>query len=88
MREKMSESSSGTRGCELRNLQWLVPAGRPCGFSQYFARVRDRGAFRSSRADRGAQVLPPAGATVPPWLPAKSAREGRFAPSPAKRRTL
>jgi hypothetical protein len=32
------------------------------------------GAFRSRRADRGAQVLPPAGATVPPWLPAKSAR--------------
>jgi hypothetical protein len=31
------------------------------------------GAFRSSRTDRGAQVLPPAGATVPPWLPAKSA---------------
>jgi len=31
-------------------------------------------AFRSSRTDRGAQVLPPAGATVPPWLPAKSAR--------------
>jgi hypothetical protein len=25
-------------------------------------------------SDRGAQVLPPAGATVPPWLPAKSAR--------------
>jgi hypothetical protein len=39
--------------------------------------VSDRGtagAFRSRRADRGAQVLPPAGATVPPWLPAKSAR--------------
>jgi hypothetical protein len=38
--------------------------------------VSDRGttgAFRSSRTDRGAQVLPPAGATVPPWLPAKSA---------------
>jgi hypothetical protein len=35
---------------------------------------RDRGGLRSSRADRGAQVLPPAGATVPPWLPAKSAR--------------
>src|SRR6266567_4643574 len=32
------------------------------------------GAFRSSRTDRGAQVLPPAGATVPPWLLAKSAR--------------
>src|SRR5262249_12806162 len=30
--------------------------------------------FRSSRTDRGAQVLPPARATVPPWLPAKSAR--------------
>ena len=28
----------------------------------------------SSRTDRGAQVLPPAGASVPPWLPAKSAR--------------
>src|SRR5262249_43437172 len=39
--------------------------------------VSDRGtarAFRSSRADSGAQVLPPARATVPPWLPAKSAR--------------
>src|SRR6516164_457030 len=32
------------------------------------------GAFRSSHRGRGAQVLPPAGATVPPWLPAKSAR--------------
>jgi hypothetical protein len=32
------------------------------------------GAFRSSRADGGPQVLPPACATVPPWLPAKSAR--------------
>jgi hypothetical protein len=32
------------------------------------------GAFRSSRTDRGAQVLPLGGATVPPWLPAKSAR--------------
>src|SRR5262249_46345987 len=32
------------------------------------------GAFRSRRTDRGAQVLPPAGATVPPWLPAKSVR--------------
>src|SRR5215471_20125751 len=31
---------SGTRGCELRNLQWLVPIGRPCGFPRYFARVR------------------------------------------------
>jgi hypothetical protein len=29
---------------------------------------------RSSRTDRGAQVVPPAGATVRPWLPAKSAR--------------
>src|SRR5262245_37589280 len=36
--------------------------------------LRDRGGLRSSRTDRGAQVLPPAGATVPPWLPAKSAR--------------
>ena len=33
-----------------------------------------RGGVRSSRTDRGAQALPPAGATVPPWLPAKSAR--------------
>ena len=34
--------------------------------------VSDRGtagAFRSSRADSGSQVLPPARATVPPWLP-------------------
>src|SRR5262249_19011736 len=30
---------SGTRGCELRNLQWLVPTGRPCVFPRYFARV-------------------------------------------------
>src|SRR5262249_18967828 len=37
------------------------------------AQSRDRGGLRSSRTDRGAQVLPPAGATVPPWLPAKSA---------------
>jgi len=37
-------------------------------------RPRDRGGLRSSRADRGAQVLPLGGATVPPWLPAKSAR--------------
>jgi hypothetical protein len=29
---------------------------------------------RSSRADSGPQALPPAGATVPPWLPVKSAR--------------
>src|SRR5947209_20579801 len=29
---------------------------------------------RSSRTDRGPQALPPACATVPPWLPAKSAR--------------
>jgi hypothetical protein len=36
-------------------------------------RIGTAGAFRSSRTDRGAQVLPPAGATVPPWLPAKSA---------------
>src|SRR5262249_6902673 len=38
--------------------------------------VSDRGtagAFRSSRADSGPQALPPARATVPPWLPAKSA---------------
>jgi len=27
--------------------------------------------FRSSRADGGPQVLPPARATVPHWLPAK-----------------
>jgi hypothetical protein len=32
------------------------------------------GAFRSSRTNRGAQVLPHAGATVPPWLPGKSVR--------------
>src|SRR5262245_29958352 len=37
------------------------------------AQSRDRGAFRSNRTDRGAQVLPLAGATAPPWLPAKSA---------------
>src|SRR5215510_5744102 len=37
-------------------------------------RPRDRGGLRSSRADSGPQVLPPARANVPPWLPAKSAR--------------
>ena len=30
---------------------------------------RTAGGLRSSRADRGAQVLPPAGATVPPSIP-------------------
>jgi hypothetical protein len=35
-----SRPSSDTRGCELRNLQWLVPTGRPCGFPRCFARVR------------------------------------------------
>ena len=34
-----SRPSSGTRGCELRNLQWLVPNGGPCVFPRYFARV-------------------------------------------------
>jgi hypothetical protein len=34
----------------------------------------DEEAFRSSRAESGPQVLPPVRATVPPWLPAKSAR--------------
>ena len=34
-----SRPSSGTRGCELRNLQWLVPTGGPCVFPRYFARV-------------------------------------------------
>src|SRR6516165_6084058 len=42
----------------------MVRCGRP----------RDRGGLRSSRADGGPQVLPPARATVPPWLPAKSVR--------------
>jgi hypothetical protein len=32
------------------------------------------GAFRSSRADSGAQVFPPARATVPPWLRESSSR--------------
>src|SRR5262249_8189078 len=31
-------------------------------------------AFRSNRTDGGPQVLPPARATVPPWLPVKRAR--------------
>src|SRR6516165_1342203 len=31
-------------------------------------------ALRSSRGDGGPQVLPPARVTLPPWLPAKSAR--------------
>ena len=35
-----SRPSSGTRGCELRNLQCLVPTGRPCDFPRYFSRVR------------------------------------------------
>ena len=34
-----SRPSSGTRGCELRNLQWLVLTGRPPVFPRYFARV-------------------------------------------------
>src|SRR5262249_16640568 len=38
---------SGTRGCELRNLQWLVPTGRPCDFPRYFARVRGQLAKQS-----------------------------------------
>src|SRR6516164_6790423 len=58
---------------------------RPCHWHRCQSVRRDRwsgvlrinrrtaGGLRSSRADRGAQVLPPAGATVPPWLPAKSA---------------
>jgi len=33
-----SRTSSGTRGCELRNLQWLVPTGRPCVFPRRSAR--------------------------------------------------
>ena len=49
---------------------WL-PLGRAC----LSAWIEHRsGAFRSSRADTGPQILPPARATVPPWLPAKSAR--------------
>jgi hypothetical protein len=39
----------------------------------YLERIRCTD-VRSSRTDRGAQVLPPARATVPPWLLAKSAR--------------
>jgi hypothetical protein len=39
-----------------------------------FARVGSlERSVKSTCTDRGAQVLPPAGATVPPWLPAKSA---------------
>jgi len=34
--------SSGTRECELRNLQWMVPTGRRCVFPRYFARVRSQ----------------------------------------------
>src|SRR5262249_50364267 len=37
-------------------------------------RPQTAGTLRSSRAHGEWQVLPPAGATVPPWLPAKSAR--------------
>jgi hypothetical protein len=46
--------------------RWMVQ----CALHQ----LRERGGLRSSPTDRGAQVLPPAGGTVPPWLPAKSAR--------------
>ena len=38
-------SRATTRGCELRNLQWLVPTGRLCVFPQYFARVSNRQLF-------------------------------------------
>jgi hypothetical protein len=57
-----------------------VAAGLRGGRHQAFDLGRRQvlaGAFRcirSSRADSGPQVLPPARATVPPWLPAKSAR--------------
>jgi hypothetical protein len=40
--DERSRPSSGTRGCELRNLQWLVPTGRPCVFPRYFARVSNQ----------------------------------------------
>ena len=50
-------------------------SGRPTA-SVYRAsqRPRDDGGLRSSRTARGAQVLPPAGATVPPWLRESSSR--------------
>src|SRR5262249_25434505 len=34
-----SRPSSDTRGCGLRNLQWLVPTGRPCRFPRSFVDV-------------------------------------------------
>jgi hypothetical protein len=37
-----SRPSSDTRGCELRNLQRLVPTGYPSVCPQYFARFRSR----------------------------------------------
>src|SRR5262252_6972951 len=37
---------------------------------RWFGVVRMRPRDRGSRADGGPQVLPPARATVPPWLPA------------------
>jgi hypothetical protein len=51
------------------NMTQLLPS--LSGVALYQA---SHGGVRSSRTDRGAQVAPPAGATVPPWLPAKSAR--------------
>src|SRR5262249_15333100 len=53
-----SRPSSDTRACELRNLQWLVPTGRPCVFLRYFARVSNRLANYTSGV-RGPVLLPP-----------------------------
>ena len=50
------------------------PSACPRGECCLSVSIAVTGGLRSSRTDRGAQVLPPAGATVPPWLPAKSAR--------------
>ena len=67
-----SEPSTPARGSP-RDLAIGIDAGEIDGPVWSPSGRGTTGAFRSSRTDRGAQVLPPAGATVPPWLPAKSA---------------
>src|SRR5262249_48570998 len=62
------------RGEALRDLAIGIDAGEIGGPVWSVSDRGTAGAFRSSRTDRGAQVLPRAGATVRPWLLAKSAR--------------
>src|SRR6516225_5462417 len=52
-----------------RDLAIGIDAGEIDGPVRSVSDRRTAGAFRSSRTDRGAQVLPPAGATVPPSIP-------------------